>query len=65
MDSTAIASVGYDEATALMEIEFTSGEVYQYFAVPRAVYTGLVDAESAGRFFREHIRDVYPSRHVR
>ena len=65
LDSTAIASAGYDPATALLELEFTSGEVYQYFAVPNAVYGGLVGADSAGRYFRDHIRDVYPSRHVR
>lgn len=65
LDSTAISSAGYDPATALLELEFTSGEVYQYFAVPKAVYGGLVEAESAGRYFRDHIRDVYPSRHLR
>lgn len=65
LDSSAIASAEYDAETALLELEFTSGEVYQYFAVPKAVYRGLLDAASAGRYFREHIRDVYPSRHLR
>ena len=64
LDSSAIASAGYDPDTALLELEFASGEVYQYFAVPRAVYEGLVEADSAGRFFRDRIRDVYPSRHL-
>ncbi|WP_194411606.1 KTSC domain-containing protein [Microbacterium cremeum] len=65
LDSSAIASAGYDPDTALLELEFTSGEVYRYYAVPRAVYRGLLDADSAGRFFRDRIRDVYPARHVR
>ena len=47
-----------------MELEFTSGEVYQFFAVPRSVRAGLMEAESAGRYFADHIRDVYPSRHL-
>jgi hypothetical protein len=65
LDSTAIASAGYDAATAMLELEFTSGEVYRYFAVPPSVHRGLHAAESAGNFFRERIRDVYPAEHVR
>ncbi|KAF2411953.1 KTSC domain-containing protein [Microbacterium sp. B35-04] len=65
LDSTAIASAGYDAGTAVLELEFTSGEVYRYFAVPPSVHRGLHAADSAGNFFRERIRDVYPSEHVR
>lgn len=65
LDSAAIASAGYDDATAVLELEFTSGDVYRYFAVPPSVHQGLRSAESAGRFFRERIRDVYPTEHVR
>lgn len=65
LDSGAIASAGYDGETAVLELEFTSGEVYRYFAVPPSVHRGLRAADSAGRFFRERIRDVYPAQHVR
>jgi hypothetical protein len=65
LESTAIASAGYDAATAVLELEFTSGEVYRYFAVPPSVHRALHAADSAGNFFRERIRDVYPSEHVR
>jgi hypothetical protein len=65
LESTAIASAGYDPGTAVLELEFSSGDVYEYFAVPRSVFLGLLEAESAGRFFRERIREVYPSRQVR
>lgn len=65
LDSTAIASAGYDAGTAVLELEFTSGEVYRYFAVPPSIHRGLHAAESAGRFFRDHIRDVYPAEHIR
>ena len=56
--------MGYDDSTAVLEVEFVSGEVYRYFAVPPSVHRALLAAESAGRFFREHIRDVYPSEHL-
>lgn len=65
LQSSAIASVGYDDAMAVLEIEFTSGDVYEYFAVPPSVHGGLVGAESPGRFFQDRIRDRYPDRQKR
>lgn len=65
VDSRAIASVGYDPDVAMLEVEFSSGEVYQYFAVPASVHRRLMDSESLGRYFGTHIRGVYPERHLR
>ncbi|WP_243074817.1 KTSC domain-containing protein [Microbacterium sp. SS28] len=65
VDSTVISAAGYDGATAVLEIEFTSGDVYRYFAVPPSVHRGLMGAESAGRFFAQRIRPVYPAEQVR
>lgn len=59
-----LSSAGYDEAMAVLELEFSSGDVYRYFAVPPSVHRGLLTAESAGRFFAERIRPVYPSERV-
>jgi hypothetical protein len=64
LDSSAIQSVGYDPDTAVLEVEFTSGELYRYFAVPRSVHRDLVEAQSPGHYFSEHIREVYPTEHV-
>ena len=64
MESSAIASIGYDRATAVLEIEFTSGEIYLYRLVPSSVHRALLDAESKGRYFVAHIRDAYPSAHL-
>jgi hypothetical protein len=60
VESSAIRSVGYERETALLEVEFTSDRVYRYFAVPHAVYEGLLNAESVGAFFNEFVRDRYP-----
>jgi hypothetical protein len=57
--SSTVASAGYDDASQTMEIEFTGGAVYRYEGVPREVFDGLLAAESVGRFFNEHVRDVY------
>ena len=62
--SSVIRSVGYERATATLEIEFQSEKVYRYFAVPHAVFDGLITAESVGAFFNERIRDRYPEERV-
>ncbi|GEK87500.1 KTSC domain-containing protein [Microbacterium aerolatum] len=64
VESSAVRSVGYDDQFAVLEIEFVSGDVYRYHAVPHAIHRALMDAESKGRFFVEQIRDVYPTARV-
>lgn len=60
VDSRSIASVGYDRATATLEVEFRSGRVYRYFAVPANVHRRLVEADSIGATFNREVRDAYP-----
>lgn len=36
--SSSISSIGYDEQTSIMEVEFTSGDVYRYFDVSEYVH---------------------------
>ena len=55
--SSALRSVGYDEDSQTLEIEFTNGAVYRYFNVPPEVYRGLMAAESHGRYFHQQVRD--------
>lgn len=64
VSSSVIASIGYDEDTAVLEIEFHSGEVYRYFVVPASVHERMLGASSIGRFFLEHVRDRYPTERV-
>ena len=54
--SSVIASVGYDEANRILEVEFRSGSIYQYLSVPPDRYVGLMAAESHGEYFNEHIK---------
>jgi hypothetical protein len=64
VESSVIRSVGYEPETSVLEIEFNSDKVYRYFAVPRTVYQGLLDAPSAGAYFNEVVRDRYPDERV-
>lgn len=60
--SSVIASVGYDAQTAVLEVEFRSGDVYRYFAVPPSVHRALIEADSPGAYFNRHVSDHYPTR---
>jgi len=60
--SSVIATVGYDDETAVLEVEFRSGDRYQYFAVPPSVHRALLEADSPGAYFNKHISDHYPTR---
>ena len=62
--SSMMRSAGYDEAHAVLEIEFITGHVYRYHAVPRRDWQGLLNAESKGRYFDTCIRDKYPTMRV-
>lgn len=64
VSSSAIASVGYDRKSRTLELEFSSGGVYDYYEVPPKVYEELMSAESKGRFVSERIRGQYPSERV-
>jgi len=59
VSSSDIRSVGYDSDSKVLEIEFHSGGVYQYYAVPQAVYGQLMSAASHGRYFHSHIKGAF------
>lgn len=59
VQSSNIASIGYDEDTNTLEIEFHNGGVYQYFDVPFQVYDGLIEAGSKGQYLAEFIKGYY------
>ena len=44
VESTALATVGYDEARERLQVEFGGRAIYHYFGVPAAVYQGLLTA---------------------
>lgn len=62
--SDVMASVGYDATTAVLEVEFRSGAVYQYIDVPAEQHAALVLAASKGRFFNAHVRPKFHFRRV-
>lgn len=57
--SSNIASIGYDDASATLEIEFKNGSIYQYFDVSQREYDGLISADSHGSYLAQNIKGRY------
>ena len=59
VQSSLLASVAYDHQRAILQLEFGSGAVYQYFGVPVQSYQELLRAASHGAYFNRHIRSLF------
>jgi len=57
--SSNIRSVGYDEIQRILEVEFTTRRIYEYYRVPPTVYSGLMASASHGKYFSRFIKKVY------
>jgi len=57
--SSSVASAGYDEVTRVLEIEFTSGRIYQFEEVPRGVFDWLLRTPNKGSYVARMINNVY------
>ena len=60
VESTTLATVAYDDTRELLQLEFRSRAIYQYFGVPAAVHAGLLCAASKGSYFNRVIRGRFP-----
>jgi hypothetical protein len=61
VQSSNLASVGYDADSATLEVEFHHGGVYQYFGVPLDTYNSLMLAGSKGSYFDQAVKKAgYP-----
>jgi hypothetical protein len=65
VESSELQSVGYELSTSVLEAEFRSGEIYQYFDVPAQLVLELLEAESLGRYFNARIRSKFKFKKVR
>ena len=54
--SSNIAAIGYSAPDQVLEVEFTTGDVYRYYAVPAETFDEIMHAPSKGRCFHERIR---------
>ncbi|HEX6916378.1 MAG TPA: KTSC domain-containing protein [Chitinophagaceae bacterium] len=59
MPSSVILKYEYNEAAEVLTITFISGKVYDYLAVPKAVYERMRATVAKGIFFNREIKDRF------
>ena len=64
VSSTALLSVGYDPLSCVLEIEFRSGRIFQYYEVPRSTYEWMMQSKDKGGLFNRLIRDRFAEKDV-
>ena len=58
--SSNIVSVGYDETSQTLEVEFKDGAVYQYYNVGQNIYDEFIKSPSKGQFLSYQIKNAFP-----
>lgn len=60
VNSSHLASVGYDPTSSTLEVEFNGGDVYQYFDVPAEIYRQLLalsdQGSGVGHYFDQNFK---------
>lgn len=59
VNSTNVATAGYDSVTMTLEVEFLNGNVYQYFDVPEVIFQEFKNAPSPGQYLNANIKGAY------
>jgi hypothetical protein len=63
--SSSLAQVDYDSHRAILQVVFRDGTAYQYVGVPLRTFHGLLQADSKGAYFNQHIRSLFPHEMLR
>lgn len=61
--SSAVKSVGYDEKTRELEIEYRNG-TYRYYPVPKQLFEEMMRSDSIGEFVEQRIKGRFIYRRV-
>ena len=61
LQSSSLRSLSYDPEQQILEVEFSSGALYRYEAVPPEAVQALLEADSLGR----HFNQIFKPQHYR
>ncbi|MCA9653314.1 MAG: KTSC domain-containing protein [Myxococcales bacterium] len=64
VESSALASIGYDPSERVLEIEFRTGKVYQYLEVPPELHAWLMQVKNKGGVFSRKVDGQFQFRRV-
>ena len=60
VDSSMIASIGYEQSSGTVEVEFRSNrQIWQYYDVPEFTYNEVRAASSLGKVFNAMIKNQF------
>ena len=65
VQSSNINSIGYEDSTGTLEVEFKGGGIYKYSKVPKDVFLKFMSASSHGKYFNKVIMGKYPTAKLR
>jgi len=59
-----ISQVGYEDGSEILEIEFASGKVFQFFNVPPKTFHQLMDSEFKEFYYQNNIHERFPYKRI-
>jgi hypothetical protein len=63
VDSSTIAAISWEKNT--LQVEFHSGNTYEYYNVSELMYKRFLSASSKGRFYNTYIKNAYRFKRIR
>ena len=58
VESKLLAAAAYVAARRVLYLRLQIGDVYRYFIFPAGQYQEFLDADSQGRYFLSHVRNL-------
>jgi len=62
--ANGIAQVGYEQGSEILEIEFTSGKVFQFFNVPEKMFNQFMNTPQKEFYYERNIYERFPYKRV-
>lgn len=62
INTAQVVSIGYDEDTEVLEIEFTGSKIYQYDKVPESVFEELMTSKTVETVIQQNVNPRYAAR---
>ena len=62
--STMASAIGYDSDNEVLQIEFNSGEVYQYSDIDEDTWEDLYSSNAVGKYYNQYIKGRYQSQRI-
>ena len=65
VSSGSIRSIGFDERSRVLEVEFSDGKVVQYSGVSAEIHRRLVNAPSIVSYFRDNVEESFTAKRIK